>query len=83
MNADKARQLTKQNIERQNEIGKLIKDGEEKIKWACNKGRRETDIYAGWCDNGKPRYPEVINHFKNLGYQLDYIYGTNLFSIIW
>ena len=83
MNADEARKLTAQNEERQNKIAKLIKEGEKKVKSACNNGKRETDIYAGYCINGRPRYPEVIEHFEKLGYKLNYVYGTNLFDIIW
>ena len=83
MNANEARLLTKQNVKRQNEITKLINDGERKIKYACENGKRQSDIYAGWVDNGRPRYPEVIEHFEKLGYELRYIYGTNLFDIFW
>ncbi len=83
MNADEARKLTAQNKERQEEIEKLIKSGEEHIKWACEKGRRRTDIYAGYVESGVPRYPEVIDHFKNLGYEVTLCYGTNVFDVVW
>ena len=83
MNAEEARRLTAQNIERQEEIKKLIERGEDKIKWACEKGRRKTDIYAGYVESGIPKYQEVIEHFKNLGYEVKFIYGTNLFDVLW
>lgn len=83
MNANEARKLTEQNDKRQNEIKKLIKNGEEKIKWACEKGYRKTDIYAGYIHNGRPMYPEVIIHFEQLGYKIEQVYGTNIYDIIW
>lgn len=83
MNAEEARKLTAQNSERKNEIEKLIKRGEENIECACKKGRRRTDIYAGYIENGIPKYPEVISHFENLGYDVKHNFGTNLFDIIW
>lgn len=83
MNAEEARKLTAQNIERQEEITKLIERGEDKIKWACEKGRRRTDIYAGYVEYGIPKYQEVIEHFKNLGYNIKHCYGTNVFDITW
>ena len=57
MNAEEARKLSAKNTERQEEISKLIKRGEDTIKWACEKGRRYSDIYAGYVENGQPRYP--------------------------
>lgn len=83
MNAEEARKLTAQNTERQEEIKKLIERGEKQIRWACEKGRRKTDIYAGYIESGIPKYPEVIEHFKNLGYNIKYCYGTNVFDITW
>lgn len=83
MNAEEARKLTAQNTERQKEIKKLIERGEELIRWACKEGRRGTDIYAGYVESGTPKYPEVIEHFKNLGYNIKYCYGTNVFDITW
>ena len=83
MDANEARRLTAKNVERQKEIKKLIKRGEEHIKWACEQGRRRSDVYAGYVEGGIPRYPEVIEHFKDLGYEVKLCYGTNLFDIIW
>ena len=83
MNAEEARKLTAQNKERQEEIKKLIERGEDSIKWACERGRRRTDITAGYVINGEPRYPEVVDHFKKLGYKIKYVYGTNMFDITW
>lgn len=83
MNANEARKLSAKHKESQDEIKKLIKKGEEKIKWACQKGRRYTDIYAGYVIGDRPRYPEVIEHFKDLGYEVKLVYGTNLFDIRW
>ena len=81
MNAEEARRLTAQNTERQKEIKKLIERGEGEIKWACEKGRRKTSIYAGYVESGIPQYQEVIEHFKKLGYNVKYCYGTNVFDI--
>lgn len=83
MNAEEARRLTAQNTERQKEIKKLIERGEGEIKWACEKGRRKTSIYAGYVESGIPQYQEVIEHFKKLGYNVKYCYGTNVFDITW
>lgn len=83
MNADEARQLVKQHSKRQNEIKERIKETEESIKSACKRGKRETTCYAGYVDNGRPEYFEVLEHFKKLGYKMEYIYGTNLFDIMW
>ena len=83
MNAEEARKLSAQNTERQEEIKKLIERGEKQIRLACEKGRRKTDIYAGYVESGIAKYPEVIEHFKNLGYNIKYCYGTNVFDITW
>lgn len=83
MNADEARQLVKQHSNRQNQIKKRIKATEEDIKSACKRGRRETTCNAGYVDNGRPEYFEVLDHFEELGYKTEYIYGTNLFNIRW
>ena len=83
MNAEEARKLSAQNTERQEEIKKLIERGEKQIRWACEKGRRKTDIYAGYVESGIAKYPEVIEHFKSLGYNIKYCYGTNVFDITW
>lgn len=83
MNAEEARKLSAQNTERQEEVKKLIERGEKQIRWACEKGRRKTDIYAGYVESGIAKYPEVIEHFKNLGYNIKYCYGTNVFDITW
>lgn len=83
MNADEARQLVKQHSKRQNEIEKRINQTEKDIKSACKRGRRETTCNAGYVDNGRPEYFEVLEHFEKLGYKIEYLYGTNLFDIIW
>lgn len=83
MNAKEARELTKQNKEREEKIIELIKRGEDSIKSACEMGKRRSDIYAGYCINGRPQYPEVVEHFERLGYELKYVYGTNIYEIFW
>ncbi len=83
MNADEARQLVKQHSKRQDEIEKRINWTEQDIKSACKKGKRETTCNAGYVDNGRPKYFEVLDHFEKLGYTTEYLYGTNLFNIRW
>ena len=83
MNAEEARKLTAKNQERQEKIKKEIERGEKKIKSACENGRRRTDIYAGFVIDGAPQYPEVLDHFRKLGYEIKYVYGTNIFDILW
>lgn len=83
MNADEARRLVKQHSERQNQIEKRIERTKEDIKSACKRGKRETTCNAGYVDNGRPEYFEVLDHFKELGYKVEYLYGTNLFDIRW
>lgn len=83
MNADEARQLVKQHSKRQKKIKEIIETAEKYIKSECKRGRRKTSINAGYVDNGRPEYFEVLDHFEKLGYKIEYIYGTNLFYIIW
>ena len=83
MNAEEARKITAQNEERKTDIFELIKRAEETIKSACENGRRSTTIYAGFVQNGRPEYPEVLEHFQNLGYTMKLCYGTNVYDIIW
>lgn len=85
MDANEARKLTAQNIERQEEIKKQIKKGEASIRSAIELGyRREAHVHPGYCDNcGNPSLPEVIEHFKKLGYQVNWCHGTSVYEIRW
>lgn len=85
MNAEEARRKTAENEERQMEIEKLIKKGEKSIESTVKRGyRRYITIFPGWCDNnGNPQYPEVIEHFRKLGYNVKFIYGTSLYEVRW
>ena len=82
--AKEARKLSSKNNKRKEKIEDLIERAEIIIKMTCEDGKRNSAIYAGYVDsNGTPAYPEVIEHFKDLGYKIKYCYGTNLFDIYW
>lgn len=85
MNAEEARKRTSQNKERKVKIRELIREGEKNIEYAVERGyRREATVHPGYCENdGTPQYPEVIEHFKKLGYEVKYCYGTSIYEIRW
>jgi len=85
MNAEEARRLTAQNEKRQKRIQKEIEKGERCIKSAVEQGyRREAHIYPGACDDyGNPDLPEVVQHFKDLGYNVRWCHGTHIYEVRW
>lgn len=83
LNAEEARKISINNNERKEKVEQLIKEGTEKIKYACERGNRYTSISAGYIYGSTPQYQEVIEHFKKLGYNLKICYGTNLYEIQW
>lgn len=83
LTAQEAKQISTSNEKRRTEIKNLIETGEMGIKSACEKGRRYSTVYAGYVDGGKPEYQEVVEHFQKLGYELEHLYGTNVFEIRW
>lgn len=83
LTAEQAKQISINNNKRKKEIKNLIETAEQGIKSACKKGRRHSTLYAGFIDGGNPEYPEIIDHFKKLGYKLELCYGTNVYDIRW
>ena len=81
MNAEQARKLVAHNEKRKKEIDTRIQNGHKAIKSACKNGLRRA--YANYRKCEGLEYPEVIEHFKELGYKVTKAHPTNVIDIEW
>ena len=69
ISAKKAREISEENTTEKKMIREYLETAELNIRIACKKGKTNTEIFAGPVTNGKPKYPEVIQHLEEWGLQ--------------